>query len=138
VAPTGRLGFVCWRSVRDNPLFTAPLAAAAAAGIPMPAPGDPEAPGAFAFSDRDRVARILDGAAWRDVTIAPCDVMIGGNPVDDSVELALHIGPLARLLREHPGARDRAVDAIRNELARHVTNGKVMMPSATWIVTARR
>jgi len=138
VAPTGRLAFVCWRSVRDNPLFTAPLAAAATAGIPIPAPGDPHAPGPFAFADPDRVARILGDAGWRDVAITPHNIAIGGNPVADSVELALHIGPLARLLRDHPQAHDRAIDAVREELARHVSDGKVMMPSATWIVTAQR
>ena len=138
VTANGRLAFVCWRSVRDNPLFTAPLAAAAAAGIPMPAPGDPHAPGAFAFADRDRVARIIGDAGWRDVAITPHNIEIGGNPLADSVELALHIGPLARLLRDYPQTRDKAIDAVREQLARHVTNGKVMMPSATWIVTASR
>ena len=138
VAPAGRIAFVCWRPLRDNPLFTAPLAAAFAAGIPIPAPTEPDAPGPFAFADRDRVARILGDAGWRDVTITPCDLAIGGNPLADAVELALEIGPLGRLLREHPQSRDRAVDAVREELARHVTDGKVMMTSATWIVTARQ
>ena len=137
VSPNGRLAFVCWRSIRDNPLFTAPLAAAAAAGIPLPAPADPHAPGPFAFADPDRVARIVGDAGWRDVTITPQDLAIGGNPLGDAVELALHIGPLARLLRDYPQAHDRAIDAIREQLARHVADGKVVMPSATWIVTAR-
>jgi SAM-dependent methyltransferase len=137
VAPRGRLAFVCWRSLKDNPLFTAPMAAAIDAGIPAPAPTDPDAPGPFAFADRDRVARILTGAGWHDIAIEPHQIMIGGNSLADSVELALQIGPLGRMLREHPDARDRAVDAIRDQLGRHVVDGNVMMTSATWIVTAR-
>src|SRR5262249_35488351 len=49
-----RIAFVCWRAMDDNPLFTAPLAAASATGIPMPEPADPHAPGPFAFADRER------------------------------------------------------------------------------------
>ncbi len=133
-----RIAFVCWRAMDDNPLFTAPLAAASAVGIPMPEPADPYAPGPFAFADRERVARILSDAGWRDIAIDPHDVMIGGHPLPDAVELALEIGPLGRLLREHPASRDRAIDAVRDVLGRHVTDGRVMMTSATWIVTARR
>ncbi|HJQ56388.1 MAG TPA: methyltransferase domain-containing protein, partial [Vineibacter sp.] len=45
--PNGRLAFVCWRALEENPLDSLPLQAAAAHLPPQPA-ADPEAPGPFA------------------------------------------------------------------------------------------
>src|SRR5438309_1620679 len=59
--PGGRLAFVCWRSLAENPLFTAPMAAAAKHLPPLPPP-HPNAPDPFAFADRARVAQILETA----------------------------------------------------------------------------
>jgi ubiquinone/menaquinone biosynthesis C-methylase UbiE len=56
--PGGRLAFVGWRSVAENPMMSAPVAAAAPFLPPMP-PSDPTAPGPFAFADSDRVRGIL-------------------------------------------------------------------------------
>jgi SAM-dependent methyltransferase len=136
--PGGRLAFVCWRPTTENPLFTVPMAAAADARVPMPdAPADPFAPGPFAFADRDRTARILAEAGWTDVAIEPHDAMIGGNNIGNAVQLALQIGPLGRLLREWPEFRTGAVSAVWDALTKHLVDGKVMLASATWIVSAR-
>ena len=136
--PGGRLAFVCWRAVAENPLFTVPLEAAAAARVPMPDPAaDPFAPGPFAFADRDRTAKLLADAGWTDVAIEPHDAMIGGNNIGNAVQLALQIGPLGRLLREWPEFRTGAVSAVWDALSKHVVDGKVMLGSATWIVSAR-
>lgn len=140
VAPKGRIGFVCWRTMRENPTFTIPLAAAATAGLPLPEPGDPHAPGPCAFADRDRLESILRDAGWSSISIAAHDEMVGGNTLEESVHTAQRIGPLARLLREHPEFRDRAIKAIREQLSAHIPggDGKVVHSSATWIVTASR
>ena len=52
--PTGRLTFVCWRALKQNPWMQAPLEAALPLLPPM-APSDPTAPGPFAFADAGRV-----------------------------------------------------------------------------------
>src|SRR5262249_6517301 len=52
--PAGRLAFVCWQSMRDNPWMLVPLMAAAA-HITLPPPPAPDAPGPFSFADADRV-----------------------------------------------------------------------------------
>ncbi|MCW5808499.1 MAG: methyltransferase domain-containing protein [Deltaproteobacteria bacterium] len=137
--PGGRLAFVCWRRPEENPLMTAPLAAAVAAGLPPPEAGPPDTPGPFAFADRDRVVGILTAAGFTDVVATPHDEPIGGNDLDASLDLAFHVGPLARLVRDKPDQRAAVTDAVRATLARHVVaGGVVLMPSATWIVTARR
>lgn len=135
--PGGRLAFLCWQAIERNPIMTAPIAAAVAAGVPAPPPGDPWAPGPFAFADRERLTSILREAGFVDITLTPHDELIGGNDLDAALEVALHIGPLGRLLREAPQHREQAIVAVRRVLESHVVDGRVMMPSATWVVTAR-
>jgi SAM-dependent methyltransferase len=138
----GRLGFVCWRAIRDNPAFVVPLEAALPFLPEPPRPWDPAAPGPFAFADQDRIQGILDGGGYGDVDIAPHDtelVFAGGRDIDAAVDLALQIGPLGRAVSALPdttNARVRA--AVRDALAPYHGPLGVTLPSATWIVTARR
>jgi SAM-dependent methyltransferase len=134
----GRLAFVCWRSLAENPWMTVPLAAAAAQLPPGPAPPDPDAPGPFAFADAARVRDILASAGFADIEIAPVDALIGGNSLPDSLTLALRVGPLGARLREAPEFRQKVADAVRGALAPYVRDGEVWMPGAVWVVSARR
>ncbi|WP_334163635.1 class I SAM-dependent methyltransferase [Phenylobacterium sp.] len=134
--PGGRLAFVCWRGMGENPIMTAPLTAALA-HLPAPSPPDPTAPGPFAFADPDRVRGILRTAGFEGIELAPHDEKIGGGDLRTAVGLALRVGPLGMLLRENPNKRDVVVAAIRDELARHEGPDGVKLDSATWIVTAR-
>ncbi|MDX2091055.1 MAG: methyltransferase domain-containing protein, partial [Kofleriaceae bacterium] len=136
--PGGRLAFVCWRRPDENPIMMAPLLAAIAAGLPPPEPTPTDAPGPFAFADRDRVAGILAGAGFSDIVHTPRDEPMGGNDLEAAVDLAFRVGPLSRLLREQPQLRASVEQAVRAALAKHVVDGVVQMPSATWIVTATR
>ena len=60
--PNGRLAFVCWRALEENPLDILPLRAASAHLPPQPA-HDPDAPGPFAFANPARVRGILEKRA---------------------------------------------------------------------------
>ncbi len=133
--PGGRLAFLCWRSIFENPIMTLPMQAAAK-HLPPAEPPAPGAPGPFAFADADRVRAILTDAGFAGIAIAPQDMLGGGNTLEDAVGMALRVGPLGRMLREHPDAGPAALDDIRAALAAHVTDGLVRLPSATWIVTA--
>ncbi|HEY4057339.1 MAG TPA: methyltransferase domain-containing protein [Kofleriaceae bacterium] len=136
--PGGRLAFVCWRVPEENPIMVLPMQAAVNAGVPTPAAAaDPFAPGPFAFANQARTTEILKKAGFKDIQMAPHDERIGGNDVEGALDLAVHVGPLGRLLREHPEHRDKALAALREAFAPFETAGKVMLPSATWIVTAR-
>ncbi|HKA90455.1 MAG TPA: class I SAM-dependent methyltransferase [Haliangiales bacterium] len=134
--PGGRVAFVCWRSVDENPMMAGPMAAAAKYFPPLPPP-DPHAPGPFAFADRGRVARILEAAGFGAVGIEPHDEPVGGNDRADTLELALNLGPLGRLLREHPERRAVATDAVRDAIEPFIVDGVARFPTATWIVTAK-
>lgn len=136
--PGGRIAFLCWRAIELNPIMTVPLAAAVAAGLPAPPPGDPWAPGPFAFADGERLRSILTQAGFTAIALRPHDQAMGGNDLPTALTLALQIGPLGRLLRELPQHRQATIAAVRAALQPYVQDGVVRMPSATWIVTARR
>ena len=132
----GRLAFLCWRTPAENPIMSLP-ARAAARFLPPSDPPTPGAPGPFALADADRVSFILSESGFSDIAVTPQDMPAGGNSLEDSVRLALRVGPLGRQLREAPAAQDAAIAAIREAFAEHLNDGRLSLPSATWMVTAR-
>jgi len=135
--PEGRLAFVCWRPLPENLWMTVPMMAAMK-HLGSPEAPDTMAPGPFAFSDPDRVRRILDQAGFADILIEPHDQAIGGNDLNGALEVAMHVGPVARVIREKPETSEAVKKSMTEALAGFLQNGLVMMPSATWIVTARK
>lgn len=138
----GRLGFVCWRPLQQNPWMLLPMMAAAQ-HLPMPPPPAPDAPGPFAFADDARVRGILERAGFRDVAFEPLErtVIIGGPgaSVDQAVEFMSQMGPAAAAFKDAtPAARAAAAVAIRETFLPHQRDDGVRMGAAVWIVTARR
>lgn len=134
--PDGRLGFVCWRPLAENPWMSEPLEAARPLLPPLPPP-DPLAPGPFAFASDARVRAILGGAGFREVEIRAFDMLIGNGDLAATLELTLRVGPLGAALRDNPSYKDRLADTVRATLARFETPRGVLMPASVWIVTAR-
>jgi SAM-dependent methyltransferase len=135
--PGGRLAFLCWRPMAENPIMALPMQVAAK-HVALPPPPPPGAPGPFAFADADRVRTILQQAGFADVSLTPQDMPAGGNTVEGALTLALRVGPLGALLRENPGTGPVVEADIRAALAAHAdADGRVFLDSATWIVTAR-
>jgi len=135
--PGGRLAFVCWRAMSENPIMTLPLASAAHL-LPPSAPPEPGAPGPFAFADRDRTTGLLAAAGFTDIVFTPHDQKIGSGDLETTLGLSLRIGPLGGMLRENPDKREAVIDAVRAALRPHEGPDGVLLDSATWIVTARR
>ena len=133
--PGGRLVFVCWRALSENPWMEVPLQAALPFLQPVEAP-DPTAPGPFAFADASRVRTLLTSAGFGSVEITPFDAVIGGVDIEQTLKLALRLGPLGRALRERPELSAIVAGAVRGVLSRYVTQDGVMMPAAVWIVQA--
>jgi SAM-dependent methyltransferase len=137
----GRLGFVCWRASSENPSFSLPLEAALPFLPEPPESPQPEAPGAFAFAERARTARILELAGYRDVDITAHDtelVFAGRRDLEGAVDLALRIGPLSRASTTlSEAAQEQVRAAVRDAFLPHHGPMGVMLPAATWLVTAR-
>jgi SAM-dependent methyltransferase len=131
----GRLAFVCWRPLIDNPWMHVPLQAARPL-LPALSPADPNAPGPFAFANEDRVRSILAAAGFASIAFSRHDTRIGGADAEQTVNLALRVGPLGAALREHPDCEAAAAVAVRDALRAYATPHGVWMPASTWVVCA--
>jgi SAM-dependent methyltransferase len=134
--PNGRLAFVCWRALEENPLDLLPLEAAAAHLPPQPA-HDPDAPGPFAFASPGRVRAILEGAGFAEIAIAAHDEQVGSGDLDTMLAVCSRVGALGRILRENPELQAAALPAVRSALAAHDGPEGVRLNVAVWVVTAR-
>lgn len=142
LAPGGRLVFVCWRSAGENDWRRLPMDALR--GIASPPPPTAEAPGAFSFGDRERVARILTAAGFADIAITPFDAAVPFGEgatrdaaIDDAVKMALESGPLSRALAVQPDdVRGRAWASVRAAFASLPCEKSLMIDGAAWVVMA--
>jgi SAM-dependent methyltransferase len=135
--PGGRVAFVCWRQLAENPWMTVPMAAVLPLLPAPPAAPAPGAPGPFAFADRDRLFAILRDAGFGDISIEPFDAKVDWGDLDTSVRMALRLGPVAGRVRENPDLADRMAEAVRAAFAPHAIEAGVRLDSATWIVLAK-
>jgi SAM-dependent methyltransferase len=138
--PGGRLTFVCWQALPDNPWMAVPLVAALQHVPPPPLPA-PGAPGPFSLADPARVREILAQGGFGNVQLEDVrqTVTVGaGAGVDETVEFMLQMGPAAAALRESPdpGLQPRVAAAVREAIAPYLTPQGVRMDSASWVVTA--
>ena len=132
----GRLAFVCWRALEENPLDMLPLRAASAHLPPQPAQ-NPDAPGPFAFANSDRVRGILERAGFAEIDITAHDEQVGSGDLDAMLAVCSRVGALGKILRDNPEFRGATLPAVRTALAAHDGPNGVRLNAATWVVTAR-
>lgn len=141
VRPGGRLLFMCWRSLAENQWATTPMDAIRDL-LPDSPSAQPHAPGPFALADRDRLARILEGAGFISLAIRPCNFPVcfaTGGGVEAAARLATQFGPSGSAL---VGAGEEVLAAaeerLKVALAPHDRNGVVSLGGAVWLVEAVR
>jgi SAM-dependent methyltransferase len=137
VRPDGRLTFICWRAVAENPFATIPMGAALKHLPPMPRP-DPHAPGPFAFADPVRVGHILTRAGFRTPAMAAFDsTMVIGRKAASAAREAVLMGMASRLLLDASDAvKQQVIDELTETYEAHMTPDGVKLPAACWVVTA--
>lgn len=141
--PGGRLMFITWRALAENPWMEVPKKIALSF---LPPPGENAqtcGPGPFSMASPEVVGAQLKAAGFEDARFEPIDgeVMIGAT-VEQAMEFQLALGPAGEIVRE-AGAlaekrRPEIEAALRAELARHQRDGKVFMRSGSWTITARK
>lgn len=136
--PRGRLAFVCWGPLEDNPYFAIPLEV----GIERLGPPEarpPRAPGPMALSERDYIDEILNAAGFGTIEIARTETWLPSAPsAREEAQLMSLVGPLARLIRERgaDAVRQAIVADLTERLAPFLTADGVRLPATLYLVTA--
>jgi SAM-dependent methyltransferase len=130
------LRFIAWRSAADNPFMTTAERAAAPHLPKLPA-RLPNAPGQFAFADRQRVQRILEDSGWMGIGIRPIDLACT-LPEKALVPYLSRLGPLGLVLHEaDEPTRARVIEAARAAFDPYVHGAEVRFTAACWLAEAR-
>jgi SAM-dependent methyltransferase len=135
----GRLAFICWRPLAENPWMAIPIETACRFVEP-PEPPPPGAPGPFGLADGERTRRILEDAGYGDIAVEPLDETIyvsGPGTPEEAAAHSIGMGPVARLVEAADAATRAQVEAALIDAFAACYDGTgVRMASATWIVTA--
>jgi len=137
--PGGRLGFVCWAPLEDNPWFALPLEVGVKR-LGSPAPRPRRAPGPLALSEPDYVEQILCAAGLADVRIEQVSTFLpGAASAREEAELASQVGLLARLLRERDAdaaMRELLIEELADRLTPYLTADGMRLPARLHLATA--
>jgi SAM-dependent methyltransferase len=132
----GHLRFIAWRGAAENPFMTTAERAAAPL-LPNIPPRQPDAPGQFAFADRNKVHCILEESGWARIDIQPIDVVC----TIPEQELAPHLtrfGPLGRIFDQtEEQVRNQVMKAVRAAFEPYVQGSEVRFVAACWAASAR-
>lgn len=137
VKPGGRIAFLCWRAIEQNPFAQVPTTVALK-HLPPQDKRDPYAPGPFAFADQVRVGHILMQAGFQAPTIAEFDTrMVIAKTAAEAAATSIKRGVAAFLLVD---ASQETKDAIQVDMVAayqpYETAAGIDLPARCWIVTA--
>ena len=139
--PGGRLAFVCWGPLEDNPWFALPLAVGVRwLGPPEPQP--PRAPGPLAFAETGYIEQILVGAGFARLRVETLVTPLpGAASAAEEAAFACLVGPLARLIQAHtpdPATRQAMVEDVAGRFRPYQDAAGVRIPATLHYVTAIR
>lgn len=133
--PAARLLVIPWRSAAENPFMTTAERAAAPL-LPNLPPRRPDAPGQFAFADRDRVHTMLRESGWTGIDIRPLDVECSFSEAD-LVRYVTRLGPVGLVLQDaDEDTRARVVALVRDAFDPYMHGDQVRFTAACWRVSA--
>jgi len=143
LVPGGELTMVVWRRREDNLwLYRAQQIVESIVQKPEDYDEPTCGPGPFSMANADTVTDQLGYAGFENISLVRCDLdILGGNDLDQALELVMSIGPAGEILRLQG---DRAAHlipqieaALREGLGEYQReDGSVWSPASTWIVTA--
>jgi len=139
--PGGRLMFIVWRDIADNPWVGLPKQVVLEY---LPEPGDDArtcGPGPFSMANPEVVRKQLEIAGFADIDFERNDgpVVVGDSP-ENAMQFQLSIGPAGEVFREAgelaEARRSEIEQALRDALAPYDDDGRIVMPSSSWTITA--
>jgi ubiquinone/menaquinone biosynthesis C-methylase UbiE len=143
LGPNGRLCLVVWRKREDNAWVHVAEKVVRDLVPERHDSGEPTCgPGPFSMASADVTSDIVTRAGFRNVSFERHDGPVRiGRDIDEAIEFAMALGPAGEVMRlageEGATRRPAVIEALRKALAQYVEADGVVMPSSTWIVTAR-
>jgi SAM-dependent methyltransferase len=141
LSDAGRIAFVCWRELADNPWALVPFDAVRSA-LPEAGLGPHDqagGPGPFSLADADATARLLREAGFHALDLQPfdCEVELSSSGLDEAVRFTLTASRAAHLLKNASDSeRTRAAAAVKQALAKYQIGERVALGGAAWTVLA--
>jgi SAM-dependent methyltransferase len=136
----GRMAFVCWAGVDQNPWFRIPKKAAEARLGPMPA-DDPRAPGPTAFQDIDYVTGLMANAGLEEIGGEAVEVWLTPpNGALGAARAASRVGPAARVVKAFSGTATDAKsieDDVAKSFEQFVRSDQARIPAVINLFTCR-
>lgn len=138
--PGGRMTFAAWAPAARNPYWRDPTRIAVARLGRPPRP-EPNTPGPMGLADRDWSMAQLTAAGLSHVACEEVEIglVVEGGP-RDAADLALAIGPAARVVRLFEATHADIVairDGIAREMEQYHHGGQVRIPALLNLYTAR-
>ncbi len=139
--PSGRLVFLCWRALEENPWIAEPVKATFEI-LPPPADAekpDPKAPGPFSLADDSHLKMILSSAGFNNIELQAVDERLAMGNLNDAVSFLMKMGPASEVIEAASKEGKMAVaEAMKKVLTSYETTKGVMTPAATWLVSASK
>ncbi|MDN3521120.1 class I SAM-dependent methyltransferase [Halomonas ramblicola] len=141
--PGGELMFIVWRDIEDNPWL----------GLPrqvvldfLPPPGEDArtcGPGPFSMANPEVVTQQLEIAGFENIAFERNDGPVEvGDSVENAMRFQLALGPAGEVFREAGEEAERQrpeiEEALRQALAPFEQDGRIVMGSSSWTITARK
>jgi hypothetical protein len=138
-AADARMALVCWRTLAENPWMEIPMTAVAQHLPPRPKPV-PNAPGMFAFADRDHVTEVLTAAGWAPPRFEKLDMNLdiaAGRGLEEAVVQSTQVGAVNSWLRNQPAeVVSAAVASLHEALAPYADGTSVRLRGAMWLISS--
>lgn len=142
--PGGRLVFIVWRDVEDNPWLGVPKEVVLQY---LPPPGEDAltcGPGPFSMANPEVVSAQLKAAGFDpgvEFTRYDGPVRVGESP-EEAMQFQLALGPAGEVFREAGDEAERRRGEIEEALRRalgdyQAEDGAIVMPSSSWTIVAR-
>jgi ubiquinone/menaquinone biosynthesis C-methylase UbiE len=141
LVPGGRAVFIVWRRLDENPAFAMAKKIALSHLPPPPDDGQKCGPGPFSMADPETVRAQFGAAGFTDVAIEPIDVSgTIGEDIDQAIDISVTLGPAGEIVREAGDAGKAKlpaiVDDLRVALVPFVRPGAIVVPMASWCISA--
>jgi SAM-dependent methyltransferase len=137
----GRVSFVSWASLTENPWFQIPRDAAVQR-LGAPEARDPYEPGPFAFSDLDYVTGLLRASGLADCMGERCELILSfDGTAADAASIASNVGAATRIAKERGALAEDLVaieETVATEFARFGFGGSLQVPALVNVFNARK